>query len=390
MDATGPDIRCLNVKYSPNLGDGLLSECLENALRKRGAGAGTRSVDLAGRGAYGDGMRGRGAILAGLDLLPAGLRGVAVRPALAVQARRRWVPHYRAGLEGADAVIVGGGNLLADLDLNFPTKIGLALREAGRRGLPLAIFGCGMGGGWSGEGLRRMRAGLRAVDLRSVALRDAASAARWDAAFGAVTGVVARVVRDPGLMAARTWNAPARNPRRIGLGVMSHVAIRYHATAAIDADALRSWYLDLARALTARGVEVVAFTNGAPEDVAAARALLPALTAMGVDVVTPDRPEGLARLVAGCGAIAAYRMHAVIAAHSYGVPALALAWDDKLAAFMASVGREDWLRDPARLGAEEAVGMLTDAAHRGLDDRAVAAVIDEAEADVAQVLADLA
>ena len=43
-------IRLFNVKYSPNLGDGLLSEALENALREMGCDERkTYSVDLAGR-----------------------------------------------------------------------------------------------------------------------------------------------------------------------------------------------------------------------------------------------------------------------------------------------------------------------------------------------------
>ena len=39
-------IRLFNVKYSPNLGDGLLSECLEKALIALGASGDTWSIDL--------------------------------------------------------------------------------------------------------------------------------------------------------------------------------------------------------------------------------------------------------------------------------------------------------------------------------------------------------
>ena len=54
----------LNVKYSPNLGDGLLAECLEAELRSARPGVETRSIDLAGRTAYGEGLKHRRAILA--------------------------------------------------------------------------------------------------------------------------------------------------------------------------------------------------------------------------------------------------------------------------------------------------------------------------------------
>ena len=41
-----------NVKYSPNLGDGVIAECLEAALRAQ-TGAEVLSLDLAGRTTYG-------------------------------------------------------------------------------------------------------------------------------------------------------------------------------------------------------------------------------------------------------------------------------------------------------------------------------------------------
>ena len=44
-------IALLNVKFSPNLGDGLLSECLERELAEALPGATVVSIDLAGRAA---------------------------------------------------------------------------------------------------------------------------------------------------------------------------------------------------------------------------------------------------------------------------------------------------------------------------------------------------
>ncbi|TDL81114.1 polysaccharide pyruvyl transferase family protein [Palleronia sediminis] len=392
----GPVIRCFNVKYSPNLGDGLLSECLEAELRACGAAPGTASVDLAARTGWGQGTAGRGLAMATLDALPGPLRGLAVRAPLAVQARRRWRPHYARGLDGADAVAIGGGNLLSDHDLNFPTKLALALETAGARGLPTAIFACGMAGEWSVEGLRRIRTALRAAQPCAVFLRDDASCARWDALLAEAAGCAAQVVRDPGLMARHAYPRTARaegagRRPRIGLGIMSHVAIRYHAQAGIGPDALRRWYVDLATRLTAAGAGVTAFTNGAPEDVAQAEALRPALSALpGVEIAArPATPAVLAALIAGCDAIAAYRMHAVIAAHSFAVPALALAWDDKLAAFMQSVGRGDWLADPACLSPEAAARRLRDAAASGLPEDETARVVDEARRDVGRLYAAL-
>ena len=139
----GRSIRLFNVKYSPNLGDGVLSECLEEALAQELGSADVASIDLAGREAYGGSGAGRHLALAVLNNLPQLVRRAAIRLPLVLQSRRKWRPHYRTGVKPCDAVVIGGGNLLADLDLNFPTKLALALDEAARRDLPVAFYGVG-------------------------------------------------------------------------------------------------------------------------------------------------------------------------------------------------------------------------------------------------------
>lgn len=387
-----PAIACMNVKFSPNLGDGLLSECLEQALIDAGAASTTRSIDLAGRTAYGDAMAMRGTAMAVLERLPGPLRQMAVRLPLKIQSARKWGPHYDRNLEGMEAMMIGGGNLIADLDLNFPTKLGLAMEHAAARDLPVAIFGCGMGSSFTPEGLRRLRRAFLRPNLRAVFLRDAMSKGHWDRLMASEGAPEAQVVRDPGLLSAEVHPAPPRPARDtpvIGLGLMSHVAIRYHSDARLSEGDLAGWYLDVARALRDRGAEVRAFTNGSPEDVTTAQAMRPELEALGVSVDQPGNPTALSTYIAGCDAIVAYRMHAVIAAYSHGVPALALAWDGKLSAFMASVGRDDWLADPADLPAEDAADRLLAGAQAGMDDAARQAVLAEARADVARAYAAL-
>ncbi len=387
--SAAPVIRCLNVKYSPNLGDGLLSECLEWALIHHGADPRSGSVDLAARNDYGAQMAGRSAIMSVLDAMPPALRQQMVRGPLAVQSRRRWGPHYRAGLQDADHVVIGGGNLLSDMDLNFPTKLRLALKEVRRRDVPAAIFAAGMGGRWSREGLRRMRTAVRGNVLTAVFLRDMASKDRWDRLLADAAGIEATVVRDPGLLARLCYPqpaSPAADRPKIALGVMSSVAIRYHSDVQADQAALRKWYLDVATALDQGGADVVVFTNGAPEDVAELDALLPALRAAVPSVTYRPfaRPRDIAEMMTACNAVAAYRMHALIAAQSFGVPTLALSWDDKVASFMASVGRGEWLFD-ATLSAKEAAEHLLDLAQTPIDTAERDGIVAAALADVGRV-----
>lgn len=393
----GIRVRIFNVKYSPNLGDGLLSECLEQALIDCGADADTWSVDLAARTRFGDGAQGRSARMRVLEACPKALRGLAVRMPLAIETRRRWRPHYRTALTGADCVVIGGGNLLADLDLNFPTKIALAVDEAARAGLPVFIYGCGVSGGWSKRGRALLDHALGHQAIRSVFVRDERSQTLWNELAGTRTGLEASIVRDPGLMAADRYGIdPERHQRHaglIGINVTSQLALRYHSAGAPSSDELDAWYVDLARTLAGLGHDLAVFTNGSPEDRACVERLRPAFTAAAGDrsVAFPQlqTPEDLTRLIAGMSALVAFRMHAIIAAYSCAVPFLALAWDPKLDAFVHSVERGDWLCRPVKTSAADAARQLLRAAGRGISPSERAIVVGQARSGVAALHAEM-
>lgn len=394
---SGARVRLFNVKFSPNLGDGLLSECLEQALVEAGTSPDTWSVDLAGRTAYGPGSAGRAMQMRVLDAVPDGLRRLAVRLPLAVQARRRWRPHYRQALEGADCVVIGGGNLFADLDLNFPTKIALAVDEAARRGLPVFIYACGVSGGWSPRGRALLAGALRTGAIRRVFVRDERSRQNWNR-LAEPSGPQAVLVRDPGLLAAESYGLrpdvlPA-GPPTVGINLTSQLALRYHSDRPPSPAALDAWYLDLARVLLARGMRVAVFTNGSPEDRACAARLRPAFAALrggeGISFPQPATPGELARLIAGLSGIAAFRMHAVIAAYACGVPFLALAWDPKLEAFLASVDRMERLCTPTLTNGAAAAERLLAAMRDGIPATERERVVAQARRGVAMLQEEIA
>ncbi|WP_444430907.1 polysaccharide pyruvyl transferase family protein [Rhodobacter capsulatus] len=289
-------------------------------------------------------------------------------------------------------MVIGGGNLLSDHDLNFPTKLALALTAARDRGLPVAFHACGMAADWSAEGERRLRRALAGVDLRAVFLRDAPSCARWDARFAETTGQRASQVRDPGLLTALTWAPPPRDPQ----GGRADRALRDVASGAAlscahDACRRRSAAL-VSRACPGPvpGRRAAArLHQRRPEDRETLALLAPDLRALGAEIVQPETPADLAAVIAPCAALIAFRMHAVIAAYASRVPVLALKWDDKLDAFLASVGQEGWLADAATLAPEAAAKRVQRLAATGGDFSRQPAVIAEAGADLDRLLAAL-
>ena len=79
-------------------------------------------------------------------------RRLATRIAQAALVHLRLRRHVRTRLAGCDAVVLGGGNLLTDADLNFPMKIAGALDQAARLRLPAAVYGVGANRQWSAAG----------------------------------------------------------------------------------------------------------------------------------------------------------------------------------------------------------------------------------------------
>lgn len=365
-----------NVKYSPNLGDGVIAECLENALRQE-TGATVFSLDLAGRESYGESaFTGRSLAIRLLRKLPGFLRRAVVRARLKGFLKQR-VSAWTAALGNADLAIIGGGNLFQDADLNFPLKISAALEAARAAGVPVAVHAVGVAPDWSADA-QALFGQIRGNDVRHVNLRDEASLRRWEQFIGDAAGDAA-VCGDPGLLAQDLKQPVAivdsENGQRIGICVTHPAILQYHANqpvAGIGRDGAR-FYSDLVVTLCQQGERVTLFTNGAAEDTAfmASLALDPVLASLFVtgelaQARASETPADLVALIGGFRAVVAHRLHASIVAYSLRIPHVGLAWDVKVESFFQSVGREDYF---VRRGGDTAMkisSLLTQAAHEGI------------------------
>jgi polysaccharide pyruvyl transferase WcaK-like protein len=387
-------IATLNVKFSPNLGDGLLAECLEAELRANGDDVRTVAIDLAGRKSYGEGgVRHRRAVMAMLDGAPKPLRRAAVGSILGWTVNRRLRPSWAAIMRAADAVVLGGGNLLADADLNFPLKVAGALGEASAAGLPIGVYGVGVSDNWSARGRSLFQSAFREADLVHSAVRDERSRRLWDRDLTSVGAPKADLCRDPAVLVARHFPPTPRADRtspHVGLGLTDPLALRYHAQRGADEEAMTAWLAELVRQIDGLGWRVRLFTNGSPEDVAYARRAWPRLAAAAKaqtlePAVTFDRPAELAAFISGLDLVLAHRMHACICAYAYGLPHVGFAWDVKLQSFFQSVGRGDYMVDPQRSAPAAAAALAVRALSEGLDRTAHAACLADARSDIARL-----
>jgi polysaccharide pyruvyl transferase WcaK-like protein len=384
----------LNVKYSPNLGDGLLAECLEAELRSARPGVETRSIDLAGRTAYGEGLKHRRAILAALEYAPGVVRRVGVGAALGLTVQRRLRPQWREAFRGLDALVLGGGNLLADADLNFPTKIDGALAEAAMADVPLGVYGVGVSDNWSRRGQALFARALAGSHLTHVAVRDERSKAIWDRRLGPAGVPLAQVCPDPAVLAARHFPALAKppSPPRIGLGLTDPLALRYHtADPSAREETLTAWMAELVTAMAAKGWRICLFTNGSPEDRAYLQKVAPQLQASGEGAVSVapafTTPAELAGFISGLELVMAHRMHACIAAYAYAKPQIGFAWDEKLQSFFNSTGRGEFVVDAGRAPVSDVLALADRTLVDGIAPGPHGACVARARAEIARLIA---
>lgn len=395
MSNAGQLVTLFNAKYSPNLGDGLLSECLEWAIGTTSERALGKSVDLAGRTNYGEFLTGRKHVMSALSALPKGVREAVLRVPLSVLAETKWRGHYAQGLNGSTLAVVGGGNLIIDIDLNFPTKLSVAMAECSKRNIPVALYGVGVGGEMSRIGKTMFTRMFQSVDLRAVFVRDEASKRSWDDHFGSVLPP-AHVVRDPGLLASEVYARGADAPPRetIGLCLMSPVAITYHTHERFNPKRLDDWFVSLGSWLAQQGYRLAVFTNGAPEDREYLQTMKPRMLAEiganNLEFLDQSTPSELCGHISRMKAIVAYRMHAIIAAYSFGVPFLALSWDRKLASFVQSVGMSDSLVDTMKTDPTAAGERLVTSLQQGIPEQERTRVVREAMSGVERLLAAVA
>ncbi|RUM99559.1 polysaccharide pyruvyl transferase family protein [Pseudaminobacter arsenicus] len=390
-------ILIFNVKFSENLGDGILAMCLERGLMRAREDIEVETVDVAGRQAFGEVREGRRFLLRLLELMPTSLRRLAVSAALA-RSLPRWSGFWRQRVDQADVAVIGGGNLFQDDDLNFPLKIGTVLGILRGAGLPVAVHAVGASRHWSLRA-RELFAGLLGNRVVHVSVRDEGSRQNWRGYFGETFDV--EICPDPGLLAAEMLGIqpvpPLDREPTVGICVTHPVILRRHAGISFSQVPLRSVsaYRDLARDLARRGYKVLLFTNGAREDQSFLDKVMqdPAsaeLIASGhlQAAPRPREPAELLAILQPLSAIVAHRLHASIVAYSFRIPHVGLGWDSKVKSFFKAVGRDRFLVEGDHRPPEIAASVAA-AIAEGIDPALHAHQLEQARQGIDRLLDNL-
>lgn len=334
--------------YSSNLGDQAIHACLLHMLKRLDAGVETLSFDLSGRSAPAatpmvipEHPRQVAPWKSKPVLRTAYLLMNAVRTALRLQ--RLYSGPWAQALASAQALVIGGGQLLMDDGLNFPIKVAGAAGQAQRRGIPYHFSACGVGRSWSPIARRLFGRALRGS--ASITLRDHLSAQRLQRF---VPGLRAAVTFDPAIWASAVYPAAElpEKPGFIGLGVISCRA--YNARTASERFSEAAWmdvWLELMHALQHGSRPLCLFSNGHLDDQQFAHALHARAIERGwrgVELVPrPLQVDHLARTLRACRVVIAARLHATVLSNAFDVTSIGLLWDEKVRAYYDEISRPE-------------------------------------------------
>ncbi|NRB04943.1 MAG: polysaccharide pyruvyl transferase family protein [Rhodobacteraceae bacterium] len=361
----------VGLRFSPNLGDGVISDCIAHGLTQFLPNAQVRFLDMSGRTQAGDQVvRNRSLALKVLETLPAPLARMLVQNRLNKLIdtfEDAWCQQLKA-----DFAVIGGGQIFSDKLLNFPIKIGRVALILAAGGVPAAVFAAGVSKNWSTQGTRLFRS-LAALNPALIGLRDAGSIASWTAQFGAAPAPTLTV--DPGLLAAACYGPATGDATEVGLCVTDFGVLKHHADAHVAGSRSEPvrFYVETTRALVAAGHHVALFSNGEHGDedllarVKAAVMATPDLTGKARVEARADSPAHLARRIGGYSCVIAHRLHACILAYSYGRPLVGLGWDKKLSSFFTMIKQEAHYTDAPDLSGPQIAELANSAMTTGVD-----------------------
>lgn len=228
-----------------------------------------------------------------------------------------------------DAVVFAGGQILMDW-LTFP--VSFLIRQADDRGIPVFLNSAGNGPRVSPRLRKMMHQALESPAVRYFSVRDGRDSV--PAYYGLPRNSVS-VAADPGLWADTLYciNRADRSGT-VGLGVM--------LPNDADGKKIRDFFLQVADALDQAGRPWQIFTNGEANDVRLAQEIAAFAGHQERLLMPPASPEELCRTIASFDGIISMRLHSIITAASFSVPAVGIVWDRKVQEFMESVGAEDF------------------------------------------------
>ena len=362
----------VGLRYSPNLGDGAISDCVAYGLQQKLPNAQVSFLDMSGRQQYGDQIiQNRSLAIKVLSFLPrtVGQQLVSLKLKKVLDGLE---PEWRSDLE-ADCIVLGGGQIFSDKLLNFPIKVARIVKILEERNMPVAVFAAGVSKNWSARG-KKLFQGIKRLEPRMIGLRDAGSIDNWRRQYGVSPEPTHTV--DPAFLAASCYGPALDSQNAVGLCVTDFGVLQHHSDGSVAGSASDpvEFYISCTKALVDKGRQVVLFTNGEGADEALLARVNSALSRSAIAAdryrIEPraERPEALGRALGSYECVVGHRLHSHIIGYSYKCPLVGLGWDNKMESFFDLIDAKDYFSGAPDLSGYAVAGMVERAIANGVDE----------------------
>ena len=373
-------ITIFGVRYSPNLGDGIISDCLkhlvEEASVSKHKNLEVQAFDLAARTAFSnDKIEPRAKLISLLSKLPSFVRQVIIGSYLLLNYLRRFGPYYERVISKSDLVIIGGGQILSDTDLNFPIKIYGLTRKIIRRKISVCFSACGAANNWGVIGQVLFNRSFSSPTVKYIGCRDEQSLTTMSTYLSETAKRHLHHQPDPALFVQETYSVKrsVNKQLNVGIGFASFNNMKYSGEGTSFTQ--EGWFKlisTLIRDLNMSDISVFLFTNGAAEDEKCLDSFESYILSKGLAlnykrIARPQTPKDLVTTISKADCILAYRLHASITSFGLDIPSIGFYWDDKISSFYQQINRERFCIRSTQMRAQELSDLIFEAINIGVD-----------------------
>lgn len=261
----------------------------------------------------------------------------------------RMVKYFNQKIKGLDLIIIAGGQLIMNNNLNFPLRLNLLSKIAEINNIPIIFNACGVQKYKKDSyGTRLIKNYLNRSTTKSVSTRDDIVTLKEYLSHSSIS--INKTI-DPAVMCNELYSIKHdRNSTIIGLGVISPIMYKKYfnrtkdGTYLVSEDELLNYWVDIINKLNDLKIDWTLYTNGDRHDYKFAQKIINNLSKDGYinfNIEHPVEPKKLVETIAKFNSTISHRLHSQIIAFALGIPSIGLIWDSKVYDFSESVGKKD-------------------------------------------------
>ncbi len=247
--------------------------------------------------------------------------------------------NYKNKIEEADVIIFVGGGMIKYKYQNCYHYINFVSKIANNKNIPICLNAVGVEG-YDEKNIkcRMLKKALNRKCVKMITIRDDIEKLNK---YIVCKDIITKKVSDPAVYTNRTYNIEKnKNSEIIGLGVCRSNLFIDNDINYNEENLLNLWK-NIIDTLDRNKIKWKIYTNGLEDDNKFAIKLINKLKLDEHNLVIPNSPEELVKIVSNFKAIIATRLHSCIVAYSLNIPAVGLVWNRKLKMFGESIGYEE-------------------------------------------------